>query len=122
MDNRSIATALLETARALEYLDDNPFKVQAYRKAAEAIMRLDEPVCEILARGDLPLIPGIGKTIAARIEAWIRDHDFSDLEEIRSKLPEGFDELLKIPGLGFKRIRTLQRERSITTIEELAMP
>ncbi|HQG30554.1 MAG TPA: PHP domain-containing protein, partial [Deltaproteobacteria bacterium] len=87
---------------------------------AEAIMRLDEPVCEILARGDLPLIPGIGKTIAARIEAWIRDHDFSDLEEIRSKLPEGFDELLKIPGLGFKRIRTLQRERSITTIEELA--
>jgi DNA polymerase (family 10) len=120
LDNRSIATALLETARALEYLDDNPFKVQAYRKAAEAIMRLDEPVCEILARGDLPLIPGIGKTIAARIEAWIRDHDFSDLEEIRSKLPEGFDELLKIPGLGFKRIRTLQRERSITTIEELA--
>lgn len=119
LDNRSIAAALLEMARALEYLDENPFKVQAYRKAAHAVMGLGEPVCEILERGDLSLIPGIGKTIAARIESWVRDHDFSDLEEIRSKLPEGLDELLKVPGLGLKRIRTLQRERSITTVEEL---
>ncbi len=119
MDNRFIAAALLEMARALEYLDDNPFKVQAYRKAAEAVLQLDEPVSAILERGGLSLIPGIGKTIAARIEGWVRDHDFSDLEEIRSKLPEGFDELLRIPGLGFKRIRALQRERSIATVEDL---
>lgn len=119
LNNRSIAAALLDMARALEFLEENPFKVQAYRRAAEAIMRLDEPVHEILERGDLPLVPGIGKAIAARIEAWVKDRDFSDLEEMHSKLPQGLDELLKVPGLGFKRIRALQRERSITTVEEL---
>lgn len=119
MDNRFIAAALLEMARALEYLDENPFKVQAYRKAAQAVMELDVPVSEILGRNGLSLIPGVGKAIAARIEVWVRDHDFSDLEDIRSRLPEGLDELLKVPGLGLKRIRALQRERAVTTLEEL---
>ena len=119
LDNRIIASALLETARNLEFLDENPFKVQAYRKAAQAVMQLDEPLSRILEKSGLSEIPGIGKTIAAKIEAWVKDHDFSDLEELRSMIPSGLDELLKVPGLGMKRIRILHEQRSIKTIEDL---
>ncbi len=106
-------------ADAMEYLDENTFKVQAFRKAASAVMALDEPIEQIIARDGLSSIPGIGKSLETRIRAWIVDRDFSDLEEVRSRLPQGFAELLKVPGLGYKRIRLLQNERSITTLEEL---
>lgn len=119
MDNRIIASALLETARNLEFLDENPFKVQAYRKAAHAVMELDEPLIRMLEKGGLSGVPGVGKNIAARIEVWVRDHDFSDLEELRSRVPSGLDELLKVPGLGIKRIRVLHGQRSIRTVEDL---
>ncbi len=118
-NNRIIASALLETARAYEFLDENPYKVQAYRKAAHAVLQLDEPLSGVLEKGGLSGIPGIGKTIAARIESWVRGHDFSDLEELRARIPSGLDELLKVPGLGMKRIRILHEQRSIGSVEDL---
>lgn len=108
-------------ALALEYLDGNPFKVAAYRKAAEAVMHLDRNAAELAREDLLPQVPGIGKAISAKIRAWALEEDFSDLNEVVSLLPKGFDELLKVSGLGFKRIGTLQRERGIETAEDLLL-
>lgn len=119
MNNGTVAGLLLRMASALEYLDGNPFKVAAYRKAAEAVMRLDREAAELAREDLLPQVPGIGKAISAKIRAWAIEEDFSDLSEVVSLLPKGFDELLKVPGLGFKRIRTLQRERGIETVDDL---
>ncbi|HNY63891.1 MAG TPA: helix-hairpin-helix domain-containing protein [Deltaproteobacteria bacterium] len=119
MDNAAVAQVLFQIARALEYLNENPYRVSAYRKAAEAVMHLDEDVAELAVQDRLAQIPGIGKTLSSRVRAWVMEHDFSDFQEVISQLPPGFDELLKVPGLGFKRIRALQQERGIGTVEDL---
>jgi DNA polymerase (family X) len=119
MDNGAVAQILLQMARALEYLDENPFKVAAYRKAAQAVMPLDREVGQLVRDDSLSQVPGIGKAISAKIRAWVIDGDLSDLQDLGAKLPRGFDELLKVPGLGFKRIRVLQQERGIETAEDL---
>ncbi|HPX49873.1 MAG TPA: PHP domain-containing protein [Deltaproteobacteria bacterium] len=119
MDNRLIARYLLEMARGMEYLDESPFRVQAYRKAAQSILETPVPVSEMVEQGRLSGIPGVGKGIASTIEAWVRDRDFSAVEELNARLPRGLDELLKIPGLGFKRIRALHTQLSVETLDDL---
>jgi len=119
LDNRLIARYLLEMARGMEYLDESPFRVQAYRKAAQSILETPVPVSEMVEQGRLSGIPGVGKGIASTIEAWVRDRDFSAVEELNARLPRGLDELLKIPGLGFKRIRALHTQLSVETLDDL---
>lgn len=119
MDNFLVARYLLEMARGMEYLDENPFKVQAYRKAAQSILELPIPVSEVVEKGGLSRIPAVGKGIASTIEAWVRDRDFSAIEELNARLPRGLDELLKVPGLGFKRVRVLHTQLSVETVDDL---
>lgn len=119
MDNQIIVAYLLEMARALEYLEENPFRAQAYRRAARSIQALGVPVGELAAGGGISGVPGVGKGIASTIEAWVVQGDFSELERLRAMLPRGIDELLKVPGLGLKRVRALNRELSVETAEDL---
>ena len=119
VDNRQIIENLLELADGLEVLDDNPFKVRAYRKAAQSIEALDMPVSELVERGEISRIDGVGKAIADKIEAWVLRGDFSALEEVRSRIPQGIDELLKVPGVGIKRLRLLHEQLGINTVEDL---
>lgn len=119
MDNQIIVAYLLEMARALEYLEENPFRAQAYRRAARSIQALGVPVGELAAGGGISGVPGVGKGLASTIEAWVVQGDFSELERLRAMLPRGIDELLKVPGLGLKRIRVLNRELSVETAEDL---
>jgi DNA polymerase (family 10) len=120
VDNQQIVNILNEMARGLEFLDENPFKVRAYRKAAQSIEALDISVSELVAQGKISGIDGVGKAIAAKIEAWEKYGDFSALEEIRSQTPQGLDELLKVPGLGPKRIKSLHQDLGINTVDELS--
>jgi DNA polymerase (family 10) len=120
VDNQQIVNILNEMARGLEFLDENPFKVRAYRKAAQSIETLDISVSELVAQGKISRIHGVGKAIAAKIEAWDKYGDFTALEEIRSQTPQGLDELLKVPGLGPKRIKSLYQDLGINTIDELS--
>jgi DNA polymerase (family 10) len=119
VDNRQIIDALLELADGLEILDDNPFKVRAYRKAAQSIEALAMPVSDLVERGEISRVDGVGKAIADKIEAWVKRGDFSALEEVRSRIPQGIDELLKVPGLGIKRVRMLHEQLGINTLEDL---
>lgn len=119
MDNLLVAQYLLEMARALEYLDENSFKIQAYRRAARSILEHPAPVSGVAEEGGLSRVPGIGKGIASTIEAWVKDRDFSTLEELRAGLPRGLDELLKVPGIGLKRARILHGRLGVETVDEL---
>jgi len=119
MDNSKIVGALIEMADGLEFLDDNPFKIRAYRKAAQSLASLDISISDLVETGEVSRIEGVGKAIAEKIEAWVRRGDFSALERIRAQVPSGMDELIKVPGLGAKRLRMLKDQLGIDTIDDL---
>ncbi|HEY9160550.1 MAG TPA: PHP domain-containing protein [Desulfomonilia bacterium] len=116
MDKREAVTLLNDMADALEYLDE-PFRAKAYRKAADALSMLNVPIRTLIADGSIRNISGIGKGISSTLASW-EQGDFSGLSELTSKLPAGLPELLKVPGLGIKRIRELQL-KGIETLEDL---
>jgi len=119
LDNSTLVDALLEMAYALEFLDDNPFKAKAYVSAARSLSEIATPIEELIDTGGISHIEGIGKTIAATLKAWVKDHDFSAIKELQARLPNGFDELIKVPGLGMKRLKVLHKELNITTLDGL---
>jgi len=119
MDNYQISQALLRMAKGLEFLEDNPYRVRAYRRAAHAIFSLDRPVNEYLREGRLPEIGGVGKGITTLLRDWLLEKDMSELENIIAQVPRGLDELLKVSGLGMKKIKTLHQKMGIATLEDL---
>ncbi len=121
MNNGALVDLLLEMARILEFLDDNPFRAKAYEKAARAVSEMVEPVEELIDSGEMSRIRGIGASIASTLKAFAKDHDFSAMEDLRARLPRGYDELIKVPGLGMKRLKLLCMELGISTLDELLL-
>ncbi len=120
MVNQQIAQKFYKTADLLEILGENPFRVRAYRNAARTIESLGRDLSEMVAQGeDLTKLPGIGKDLAEKIKEIIETGSFSKLRELEEKVPPGLVELLKVEGLGPKRIKTLYDTLGITSLEEL---
>ncbi len=120
MVNQQIAQKFYKTADLLEILGENPFRVRAYRNAARTIESLGRDLSEMVAQGeDLTKLPGIGKDLAEKIKEIISTGSFSKLRELEEKVPPGLVELLKVEGLGPKRIKTLYDTLGITGLEEL---
>ena len=89
---------LLETiALYMEIKGENPFKVNAFRKAASALETDERSLTEI---SDFTAIPGIGKSTAAIITEFIETGSSSVLNELKRDVPETLLALLKLPGLG----------------------
>ena len=89
MDNRTIAQRLLEMARSLEGKHASLYRVMAYRRAAQTVMGLDQPVEEIVAsagRKALKDLPGIGVKLSVKIETLVRNGDIATLKEDETRL------------------------------------
>ncbi|RIW37753.1 DNA polymerase/3'-5' exonuclease PolX [Bacillus salacetis] len=115
--NKKNIIKLLETiAIYMELKGENTFKVSAFRKAANALETDDRSLNEI---DSFTAINGIGKGTAAVIEEYISEGKSSVLEELQKEVPEGLVPLLKLPGLGGKKIAKLYQELNVTNIEEL---
>ncbi len=83
MDNRAIAHQLLDLAHSLEREHASLYRVQAYRRAAETILGLDQPVEEIVAhagRKALRQLPGIGAKLSVKIETLVRSGEIATLK------------------------------------------
>ncbi len=102
-----------------ELAGENPFKARAMANAARAVLRIPGDIAEIASRGELTATPGIGKGIAAIIAEAIDKGEPAQLASLRAALPAGLPELLSLPGLGPKRIRTLWQELGVSTLGEL---
>lgn len=75
MDNRTLAQRLLSKARTLETERSNLFRVRAYRRAAETILRLERPIEDMVAHGghkEVADLPGIGRSLSRTIETLVR--------------------------------------------------
>jgi DNA polymerase (family 10) len=119
--NADIAAVFEEIADLLEIENANPFRVRAYRNAARQLQGMGVPAADMVAKHeDLTELPGIGDDLAAKIQEIVETGKCRFLEKLRQKTPPSITELLKIPGLGPKRVRTLYHELDVHTLEQLA--
>ena len=118
--NGDIAAIFEEMADLLEIEGANPFRVRAYRFAARTIRDLPGEVADMVARGeDLTSLPGIGDDLAGKIREIIRTGTVAALEAQRHKTPATLTELLRIPGLGPKRVQALVRALNLRGLSDL---
>ncbi len=119
MTNKSIARQLALTADLVELTGGNPFRARAYASGARAVERLDEPVEGLVAAGDLVGVKGIGKGLVAEIEELLADGVMGSTESLLQALPPGLPEVLRVKGLGVKKVRVLWQDAGVTSLEEL---
>jgi DNA polymerase (family 10) len=119
VESKHAAAILEEVATLMELRGENPFKVRAYQSAARSLKGLTTPLEAALESGELASTPGIGKGILETITEIITTGSLKALEQLRSEVPAGLVELLRVPGLGAKRIKTLHDLLGITGPGEL---
>src|SRR5512139_3680635 len=118
--NADIAAIFDEIADLLEIEGANPFRIRAYRNAARTLGELPQEVRVLLERGeDLKHLPGIGNDLAAKIGEIVSSGHCSQLERLHKELPPAITELLHIPGIGPKRVKTLYHDLDIQTVGQL---
>jgi DNA polymerase (family 10) len=117
--NADIAAAFEEIADLLELGDENPFRIRAYRNAARVVGGLSLDLAARLAEGgELPKLPGIGEDLSGKIHEVAASGTCKLLEKLRGRFPAGITELLRLPGVGPKRVRALH-EAKIDSLEDL---
>jgi DNA polymerase (family 10) len=122
MQNPDIARLFDEVADLLEIQDANPFRVRAYRNAARTIRDFPEPIADLVRTGtkDLTDIAGIGDDLAEKITAIVTTGELPLRKQLASKLPAGLLDLLRIPGLGPKRVKLLYKKLKVKSAADLA--
>ena len=121
VSNRDVAHALLEMALFLE-MEDVPFKPRAYEKAAHAVETLGRSIADLCREGGskaLDEVPGVGESIAAKIEELVTTGRIRDLERCRRKMPVDLLALTSIEGVGPKAVRSLYEALGVRTVADL---
>ncbi len=120
IQNEDIAHAFEEIADLLEIEGANPFRVRAYRNGARAVRGLGQELKILIAQGeDLSKVSGIGKALAAKIHEYLETGRLKALDKLHREVPESLEEVLRIPGLGPKRVKILYHQLGIQNLREL---
>jgi DNA polymerase (family 10) len=118
--NSDIEEIFNRVADLLEIKGENPFRVRAYRNAARAVAGLSHSAADMVTAGeDLTQVPGIGKDLAGKIEQIVKTGTLPLLADLRKQVPGELSDLMKIPGLGAKRVAALHDRLGVTTLDEL---
>lgn len=119
MKDFEIAFIFSDIADILEIKGENFFKVRAYRKAAHVISNLQYDLDEIAKEGRLEEIQGIGKALAGKIQEILSTGTCRLYENLKKEFPKDLVAMLRIPGIGAKKIKTIYDALHISSIEEL---
>jgi DNA polymerase (family 10) len=120
MQNPDIARLFDEVADLLEIKDENPFRIRAYRNAARTIRDFPESIADwVRDAKDLTEIPGIGDDLAEKIGEFVTTGTLPLRTQLLAKLPSGLLDLLRIPGLGPKRVKLLYEDLEIKSAADL---
>ena len=114
-----VADALEEIGLLLELLGENPFKTRAYANAARILRGLDHDLGELIRTKELGKIKGFGAALVEKVTTLHATGSLSYLEKLRSDIPAGLLEWLKVPGLGPKKARAIHVTLGISTLEDL---
>ena len=119
MNAPQVAAALTEIGTLLELQGENPFQSQAYHTAARAHRNARRrPAGPGRGRASSTRVRGIGETLREKITALVTDGQLPLLDELRAKTPPGLMQMLRIPGLGPKKVKALH-EHGINDLEAL---
>lgn len=116
VNKKNVIRLLEQIAIYMELKAENPFKIAAFRKAAQALEVNDHSLSEL---SDFTSLPGIGKGTAAVIEEYISEGKSTVLKELQEEVPKGLIPLLQLPGLGGKKIAKLYKELGIENAKDL---
>ncbi|MEM6288328.1 MAG: helix-hairpin-helix domain-containing protein, partial [Bacteroidota bacterium] len=119
MTNKAVARHLKLTADLVELTGGNPFRARAFASGARTVERLETPVAELVAEGALAEVDGIGKGLVANIEEVLATGTMAVTDSLLQSLPPGLPEVMRVQGLGVKKVRALWTEAGVTSIEDL---
>ena len=117
--NAEVAERFELLADLLELEGTESFRILAYRRAAARIRETASPVVELALAGRASDLPGIGKTIEAKIVQLVEEGDIRALAERRERVPPDVVSFMRLPGLGPKTARRIWKELGVTTRDEL---
>lgn len=119
MDKNEVAQILEEIGTLLELKGENPFKCRAYHNASRIVGALTTDINSLVQSGELKTIKGIGEGLAEKITELIQSGKLKYYEDLKKSLPEGLVQMLRIQGLGPKRIKVLYDRLGIKTVDQL---
>ncbi len=118
MKNQQVANIFNEIADLLELKGENVFRIRAYRRAAQNVDGLTRDV-STLSDEELAAIPGIGKDLIGKIHEYLEKGSVAKHEELKKEIPRGVLDLLRIPGLGPKKVMQFYDKLKVSSIDEL---
>jgi DNA polymerase (family X) len=119
MDKEQVAAVLNEIGTLLEIQGENAFRCRAYYNAARAVEQLETNLDEVVAAGKLEEIPGIGATLRDKITTLVTTGRLPFHEELKKKTPPGLFQMLRVQGLGPKKVKALYEELGIDDLDKL---
>jgi DNA polymerase (family X) len=117
--NADVAEAFDEIGDLLAIQGDNPFRIRAYRRAAQVVRSLPRELADMHDTSEYDALPGIGEDLAEKIGELVRTGHLGALEKLRRKVPPGVRELLSLPGMGPVRVRALKDKLRVRGREDL---
>lgn len=119
MKSREIANIFNTIADILEIKDANIFRVRAYRRAANSLESLAGDLDKLTEEDKLINIAGIGKDLSDKIKEYYRDGNIGYLNDLLNEVPKELLLMLKIPGLGPKKVKLFYKELNIVSVAQL---
>jgi DNA polymerase (family 10) len=119
IDADFLANLFDRIAILLEIKGENPFKVNAYRRAAENLRRETRDIVELYKEGKLTEIPGVGKAIAQKITEILENGKLEFYYKLTAEIPERLLSLYEVPEMGPKRIKLVWEKLGIDSVEKL---
>ncbi len=119
MDKSEVAAVLEEIAVLLELQGENPFRANSYARAGRTIAQVEGNLADIVAAGTLKDIPGIGETLCEKITTLVTDGKLPFYDDLKAKTPPGWLQMLRLPGMGPKKVKLLSDQLGIDDLAKL---
>src|SRR3990172_3463521 len=119
MTNKELSEVFAAIADLLEIKGEVIYKILAYRRAAQTLSEHGRSVAEVWKEGRLKDIPGVGDAIAEKIDELLRTGRLGFYEKLKSEIPVGLAEVLKVPDVGPKKAALFWKKLGLTTVAEL---
>lgn len=119
MDRESVIAILDEIAVLLELKGENPFKIRAYSNGARALEADGRDIGKLVATGELSEVKGIGAGLSEKITELVQTGRMGYYDELRADVPDGVIELLRVPGMGPKKVRAVHTELGVDSLGSL---
>lgn len=119
MTKEDVAAALQEYGVLLELHGEPSFRTNSYAMSARALLSFEGDFAALVAAGRIGEIPGIGLTLKAKIETLMATGNLPQLEALRAEIPPGLIQMLRIPGLGPKKVKAIHDQLQIDSLDGL---